>query len=45
MPPVPTAAGALQSAVSLGAQRIQNPGYNRDRGPVDIFSVRLHAEF
>lgn len=45
MPPVPTAAGPLQSAVSLGAQRIQNPGYNRDRGPVDIFSVRLHAEF
>nr|WP_237711475.1 carbohydrate porin [Paracidovorax oryzae] len=45
MPPVQTAAGALQSAVSLGAQRIQNPGYNRDRGPVDIFSVRLHAEF
>ena len=26
-------------------QFIQNPGYNSDRGPVHIFSGRLHAEF
>ena len=45
LPPVQTAAGALQSAVSLGAQHIQRPGYNRDRGPVDVLSARLHAEF
>ncbi|SFD80865.1 carbohydrate porin [Paracidovorax konjaci] len=45
LPPAQTAAGPLQTAVSLGAQHIVHPGYNRDRGPVDIFSVRLHAEF
>jgi high affinity Mn2+ porin len=26
-------------------QRILNPGFNGDRGPVDIFSVRIHGEF
>jgi high affinity Mn2+ porin len=31
-------------SVSLGGQRIWNPGYNRDRGPVNIFGLRLHAE-
>jgi carbohydrate-selective porin OprB len=30
---------------TLDAQRIWNPGYNRDRGPVDLFAVRLHAQF
>ena len=30
---------------TLDAQRIWNPGYNRDRGPVDIYSLRLHAQF
>jgi high affinity Mn2+ porin len=25
-------------------QRIWNPGYNRDRGPVTVFSLRLHIE-
>jgi hypothetical protein len=31
---------------SLGAdvQRIWNPGYNRDRGPVWVGSLRLHVE-
>jgi len=43
--PVPMPGGPLQSAVSLGAQHIVHPGYNRDRGPVDVVSVRLHAEF
>ena len=34
-----------RSAVSLGAQFIRNPAYNADRGPVRVFSVRLHTEF
>jgi len=25
-------------------QRIWNPGYNRDRGPATVFSLRLHVE-
>jgi len=31
--------------VSLDYQRISNPAYNADRGPVNVGSVRLHAEF
>lgn len=30
---------------SLDAQHINNPGYNRDRGPVTVPSARLHLEF
>jgi len=26
-------------------QLIQNPGYNRDRGPAKFFGLRVHAEF
>jgi hypothetical protein len=26
-------------------QHINNPGYNRDRGPVVVPSFRLHTEF
>ncbi|RRA50307.1 carbohydrate porin [Acidipila sp. EB88] len=26
-------------------QRIRNPGFNADRGPVDVISVKLHGEF
>lgn len=26
-------------------QRIQNPAYNADRGPVNVYAARLHAEF
>ena len=26
-------------------QYIQNPGYNRDRGPVEVYSLRLHLYF
>ena len=29
---------------TLGVQRIANPGYNRDRGPANILSFRVHAE-
>jgi high affinity Mn2+ porin len=31
--------------VSPDYQFIADPGYNADRGPVSIFSLRLHAEF
>ena len=31
--------------VSIDYQHVQNPGYNMDRGPVDIGSVRVHVEF
>ena len=31
--------------VTADAQYIRNPGYNRDRGPAKVFSVRLHSEF
>lgn len=31
--------------VAPGLQRINNPGYNRDRGPVLVPTFRLHAEF
>ena len=30
---------------SVGLQHINNPGYNRDRGPVLVPSLRLHVEF
>jgi len=30
---------------ALGLQYIVNPGYNRDRGPVIVPTVRLHLEF
>jgi hypothetical protein len=30
---------------SAGAQFIANPGYNRDRGPVFVETLRLHVEF
>ncbi|TMH95144.1 MAG: carbohydrate porin [Betaproteobacteria bacterium] len=35
---------ANKTYLSLGYQRIANPGYNRDRGPADFFGFRLHAE-
>ena len=38
-------AGKLQTSLSLGVQSITNPGYNRDRGPVQTYSVRWHSEF
>jgi len=31
--------------VTLDYQFVDNPGYNRDRGPVSIFAIRLHAQF
>jgi high affinity Mn2+ porin len=32
-------------ALSLDYQFVENPGYNRDRGPVNVFALRLHAQF
>ncbi len=32
-------------SVSADWQHIRNPGYNADRGPADIGSLRLHVEF
>jgi high affinity Mn2+ porin len=33
------------SWLTFDFQRIANPAYNSDRGPVTIFGARLHAEF
>jgi hypothetical protein len=30
--------------LSLGFQRVANPGYNRDRGPANFLGFRIHAE-
>jgi high affinity Mn2+ porin len=30
---------------SIDYQYVSNPAYNRDRGPVSVFGVRVHAEF
>jgi high affinity Mn2+ porin len=38
-------AGPLHSAVSAGVQHMRNPGYNTDRGPVQVWSLRWHADF
>lgn len=32
------------TSLSLGLQRVANPGYNRDRGPAHFFGFRVHAE-
>ena len=34
-----------KSSVTFDWQHIRNPAYNADRGPVNAFAVRLHAEF
>ena len=38
---------ALSKAFTFTAdyQLIMNPAYNADRGPVSVFSGRLHGEF
>jgi high affinity Mn2+ porin len=38
-------AACLWAHLSLDYQWVKNPAYNRDRGPVSIVAVRLHAEF
>ena len=32
------------TSVSVDYQRLTNPGYNRDRGPISVGSLRLHIE-
>ena len=32
-------------AVTLDYQLVVNPGYNRDRGPANVFAVRVHGQF
>jgi high affinity Mn2+ porin len=34
-----------QLAVSLDYQYVEHPAYNRDRGPVSVYAVRVHAQF
>jgi high affinity Mn2+ porin len=36
---------ASDSHVTLDYQRVTNPAYNRDRGPVSILALRVHTEF
>ncbi|MDB5715324.1 MAG: carbohydrate porin [Sphingomonadales bacterium] len=31
--------------LTLDYQHIANPGYNRDRGPANVFAVRVHGQF
>ncbi|GAA4328897.1 hypothetical protein GCM10023144_15150 [Pigmentiphaga soli] len=31
--------------LTADAQFVRNPGYNRDRGPAKVFSLRVHTEF
>lgn len=33
------------TTLTLNAQHFANPAYNADRGPVNIFGMRLHTEF
>ena len=33
------------ASISIDYQHIANPGYNRDRGPANIFGARFHAGF
>ena len=40
-----TRAGKVESGLTLGWQHITHPGYNQDRGPVQVYSLRWHSEF
>ena len=35
----------LHYTASVDYQHVNNPAYNHDRGPVSIYSLRLHAQF
>jgi carbohydrate-selective porin OprB len=41
----PERPGPIRWQLSPDFQNIRNPGYNRDRGPVHFWAVRLHAEY
>lgn len=34
-----------ETSIAFDWQRIRNPAYNADRGPANVFGVRLHTEF
>ncbi|HVY66977.1 MAG TPA: carbohydrate porin [Gammaproteobacteria bacterium] len=34
-----------RSFVTADLQRITNPAYNRDRGPVSVVALRSHTQF
>ena len=36
---------ASWAKLSLDYQYVKNPAYNRDRGPVSIYALRVHAQF
>lgn len=36
---------AKEAWVTLDYQRVENPAYNASRGPVNVFALRLHADF
>ena len=41
-----TAPGVVPGFFStIDVQHVANPGYNQDRGPVWIYSLRLHIEY
>jgi high affinity Mn2+ porin len=35
----------LGLSLAFDVQHVANPGYNRDRGPVNVFAVRTHLDF
>jgi hypothetical protein len=41
----PQKPGPIRWQLSPDYQDIRNPGYNRDRGPVHFWAVRLHVEY
>jgi high affinity Mn2+ porin len=41
----PEQAGRVRWLIDPDFQYIRHPGYNRDRGPVQVWSLRLHLEY
>ncbi len=38
-------AGAVRAQLGPDFQYIRNPGFNRDRGPVRLYALRVHLEY
>lgn len=45
LPRTASSAGRLQSSFSLGWQHVSNPGYNQERGPAQVYSMRWQSAF
>ena len=45
LPRMASSAGRLQSSFSLGWQHVSNPGYNQERGPAQVYSMRWQSAF